>query len=301
MTFPATVSGTVTSGGIPYFSAATTLSSSALLAAGHVLLGGGAGGAPTSDAALDDGQTTANTLTYTGTAGITAAAFQTNATTPGKFLMVAGTGSIPTLAANSAGFAAPVTAGTSYLIKMPATITAGIVHLAAPATGDGVNESAMTSSAVNLASADVTGNLPNANLATQTANTVLGALTATTPSGLAVPSCSGAGNSLIWTSGTGFGCTVANTTFTTATTAVSANACDAAATTVTMTGLTTAMTITITPTTDVSGTTGWSPAAAGQLYFTAWPSAANTLSYKRCNPTGTSITPAAVTWNVSAR
>jgi hypothetical protein len=48
--------------------------------------------------------------------------------------------------------------------------------------------------------------LPNAGLATQTANTVLGALTATTPSGLAMPSCSGATNALIWTSGSGFGC-----------------------------------------------------------------------------------------------
>jgi len=55
-------------------------------------------------------------------------------------------------------------------------------------------------------STGVTGNLPNANLASQTANTVLGALTATTPSGLALPSCSGATNALIWTSGTGFGC-----------------------------------------------------------------------------------------------
>jgi len=48
--------------------------------------------------------------------------------------------------------------------------------------------------------------IPNASLATQTANTVLGALTATTPSGLALPSCSGTTNALIWTSGTGFGC-----------------------------------------------------------------------------------------------
>lgn len=55
-------------------------------------------------------------------------------------------------------------------------------------------------------STDVSGNLPNGNLATQTANTVLGALTATTPSGLAMPSCSGATDALIWTSGTGFGC-----------------------------------------------------------------------------------------------
>ena len=44
------------------------------------------------------------------------------------------------------------------------------------------------------------------NVASQAANTVLGALTATTPSALAVPSCSGASSALTWTSGTGFGC-----------------------------------------------------------------------------------------------
>lgn len=38
------------------------------------------------------------------------------------------------------------------------------------------------------------------------ANQVLGALTATTPGGLTVPSCSGGSNALIWTAGTGFGC-----------------------------------------------------------------------------------------------
>lgn len=52
----------------------------------------------------------------------------------------------------------------------------------------------------------VTGNLPYANLAALSANTLLGALTATTPSGLSVPNCSGASDALSWTSGTGFGC-----------------------------------------------------------------------------------------------
>lgn len=74
----------------------------------------------------------------------------------------------------------------------------GIAHFAG-------STQTVTSSLVALGS-DVSGNLPNANLASQTANTVLGALTATTPSGLAMPSCSGATNALIWTSGTGFGC-----------------------------------------------------------------------------------------------
>jgi hypothetical protein len=44
------------------------------------------------------------------------------------------------------------------------------------------------------------------NLASQAANTVVGALTATTPSALAVPSCSTSASALTWTSGTGFGC-----------------------------------------------------------------------------------------------
>lgn len=48
-----------------------------------------------------------------------------------------------------------------------------------------------------------------ATLAAQTANTVLGALTATTPSGLALPSCSTSASALKWTSGTGFGCNTA--------------------------------------------------------------------------------------------
>ena len=45
----------------------------------------------------------------------------------------------------------------------------------------------------------------------QAANTVLGALTSTTPSALPMPSCSGSSNALIWTSGTGFGCNTLST------------------------------------------------------------------------------------------
>lgn len=67
-------------------------------------------------------------------------------------------------------------------------------------TGDGTVLSSTPSSAVT------TSGTLTATLATQTANTVLGALTATTPSDLAVPSCSAATSALIWTSGAGFGC-----------------------------------------------------------------------------------------------
>jgi hypothetical protein len=46
ISFPLTVTGTTTSGGIPYFSSTTALSSSGLLAANSLVVGGGAGSAP---------------------------------------------------------------------------------------------------------------------------------------------------------------------------------------------------------------------------------------------------------------
>jgi hypothetical protein len=98
------------------------------------------------------------TMGYSGAGG-----FTLTGTTPGALSVTAGTGSILTLPANSGGFAAPATGGTAYLIKLPATITAGIPHFAAPGAGDGVNESNLTSSPISL-SADVTGNLPVTNL-----------------------------------------------------------------------------------------------------------------------------------------
>lgn len=50
--FPQTVSGTTTSGGIPYFSNTTTLTSSALLTQYAIIVGGGAGGSPATLASL---------------------------------------------------------------------------------------------------------------------------------------------------------------------------------------------------------------------------------------------------------
>jgi hypothetical protein len=72
-------------------------------------------------------------------------------------------------------------------------------------------------STLNYAGAAPTS-LPLSNLASQSANTVVGALTATTPSALAVPSCSTSGSALLWTSGGGFSC---NTTILAATAPIS--------------------------------------------------------------------------------
>lgn len=91
---------------------------------------------------------------------------------------------------------------------------------------------------------------------------------------------------------------IANTTTTVGTTAITANTCTSA-TTVTMTGVTTSSVFNFTPSSDVSGVTGWG--STGGLTIVAWPTA-NTLNYKVCNQTGTSITPSAsVTFNVGAR
>jgi hypothetical protein len=92
---------------------------------------------------------------------------------------------------------------------------------------------------------------------------------------------------------------VADATTTVGTAAISANTCTSA-TTVAMTGVTTAMTFTFTPTADLSAVTGWG-AGGATLFLDAWPSA-NALNYKVCNNSSASITPgSSTTWNVSAR
>jgi hypothetical protein len=97
---------------------------------------------------------------------------------------------------------------------------------------------------------------------------------------------------------TAVGTVVADTTITIGTTAVGANTCTSAST-VTMTNLTATMAFSMSPQVDVSAITGWG--ATGGLVIDAWPTT-NTLNYKVCNQTGSSITPSSsVTFNVSAR
>ncbi len=238
--FPQTVSGTTTSGGIPFFSSATSLASSGLLAAKQVLLGGGAGTAPSSDSNLDDGATTANTLTYKGTGGI--------AIPNGP--VSAGSGSVLYSALPTCN----TTIGPAlYTISDPAVFTWG-----SAASGTGT--------------------------ATGQYEAVF---------------CDGVSWKVM-----GYQKLPAPVTVTAGTSAIGANLCNTTIgtpTTVTMTGATTAMTAKVTPTSDLTGVTGWSPSSTGQLYWYAWISAANTLSYYYCNPTASSITPSAsTTWNVSA-
>jgi uncharacterized caspase-like protein/Tfp pilus assembly protein PilF len=74
-----------------------------------------------------------------------------------------------------------------------------------------------------------------------------------------------------------------------------ANSCSSASTQ-TMTGLTTQSVIMPGYSSDPSGLTGWG--STGGMVFQAWPSAANTLSWKVCNQTTSSITYSSITFNV---
>lgn len=114
------------------------------LTAGYIPLAGTAT-TLTGNSHLDDGVTTAGTIT--SSEPLAGPSWQGTGTTPTVISLPAGTGTPPNgLPANSAGFIAPVTGGTAYAFKLPATITAGVLAAAAPATGvDGVNESSVTS------------------------------------------------------------------------------------------------------------------------------------------------------------
>lgn len=157
-------------------------------ATGCAAIGGGSGTVTSVSVTTANGvsgtvATSTTTPAITLTLGaITPSSVTTSGTTPGAISAVAGTGSIPALTANSAGFAAPVTGGTAFLYKLPATAAAGILHAAAPGTVDGVNESALTSSAVSL-TADVSGILPVANGGSGTASPAIVAGTNVTVSG----------------------------------------------------------------------------------------------------------------------
>jgi hypothetical protein len=89
--------------------------------------------------------------------------------------------------------------------------------------------------------------------------------------------------------------TIASGTATMGTSAITSGAC-ATAVTATATGTATTDRIVATPNADPTGVTGYAASASGSLYIQAFPTA-NTVSFKVCNNTAGTITPAALTLN----
>lgn len=199
--YPLTVSGTATSGGIPYFNSTTQESSSGILNSNILVKGGGAGGAPTNSLITDNG----TTATYAGSGGVTASNGPLTSGLPaggvGSSIFLEQEGTIPTglstpgqdncyADSTQHGFLCNFNAGTTLpLVQGPASDTSGHVAsfsgtnggkladggavaanlVVASSPGAGIAHFAgstqtVTSSAVNLANSDVTGNLPVANL-----------------------------------------------------------------------------------------------------------------------------------------
>lgn len=240
---------------------------------------------------LDDSVTTANTLTYSGTGGMSVASVATTgvAGVGGGSVLTEGTAT-----AGAAGFDTFWADSTAHRLKVnnnnggatniPTVATAGtsgnLVNYASNGIDLGVGVAAPAGTVV--------GTTDTQTLTNKTIDGV-------TPATMAFLDAT----SSIQTQLNGKQATLlAKVTTTVGTTAIAANAC-ATAVTVTMTGLATTNTLNFTPTADVATVTGWG--ATGGLTIDAWPTA-NTVNYKVCNQTAASITPgASVTFNVSAQ
>jgi hypothetical protein len=97
--------------------------------------------------------------------------------------------------------------------------------------------------------------------------------------------------------GTNCPATITNIQLVMPTALLNANTCSSSTAT-TMPGVTTTTAFSFTPSTDASGVNGWG--GIGGLSISPWPST-NTLNWKVCNLSAVSITPGALTMNVSAK
>lgn len=224
---------------------------------------------------LDNGVTTASTLTYAGTGGITASAGPLASASDGTHaggVAVAGNTTEPTLPSNSFIWGAPLSASFTSFGWNPPTAenaSAGLLHVAAASS----HWSALTVSLV------ANSDLVNSATTVNGQSCALGG------------SCSITGVS----GGLSFTQTVASGTAAMGTTAISSGTC-ATVVTVAATGVATTDTITYTPNADPTGVTGYAVSATGSLYVWAYPTSGN-VNFKVCNNTSGSLTPGALTFN----
>ena len=166
---------------------------------------GGGGGTVSSGNAYDLAYYAANGTTVSGlTTGISGQFLVENGSVIPTWVTASGDCTL----ANTGALTCTKTSGTAF--GALATVTPGTGVPTAVSVNIGtagsfvVNGGALGTPSSGTATY-LTG-LPLAGLASQAANTVVGALTATTPSALAMPSCYGAGSALQWQIAAGFQC-----------------------------------------------------------------------------------------------
>jgi hypothetical protein len=177
-----------TSGGVVCFSSSSAWKSSALLTTGFLTKGGGAGNCPAASL-FDDGATTANTATYSGTGGIIASQGPVSSSSDGVNagrLTATGNTNQPVLPSNTLSIIGPNSASfTSYAIQCPSVAPAAtsFLQLATAATV-GTNSSLV--SACTYDGVTGSGTVVLATSPTLVTPTI-GAATATSINGTAIP------------------------------------------------------------------------------------------------------------------
>ncbi len=168
------------------------------------------------------------------------------------------------LKANGSGVVSAATSGTDYVV--PAGNVATATALAAnPANCSGSLPRGVDASGAAEGCADVdltsevTGVLPDANIASGITRTIA------------------SGSKALDTD------------------AIASGACDTLATT-SATGVASTDVVTFSANADITAVTGYAPVTTGGLAVYAWPTS-NTINWKICNPTASSVTPGAVTLN----
>lgn len=219
------------------------------------------------DTNLDDGHSTANTLTYLGSGGIAAS-----------------TGPI---IAQSAQFGS---LGTPTLLNVTGQLISSL-----PGTGNVTGDYRLVTDGTTQADCS-TGGGTTQHWCYWTGS----AWTSAAPSALADPGANGIikrtalNTTAPAVAGTDYVGEIASGTATLGTTAISANSC-ATAVTATATGVATTDVIMADFNSDPSAITGYGPSGGGLTVY-KWPSA-NQVNFKVCNPTSASITPGAATLN----
>src|SRR5215831_16027641 len=291
--FPQTVSGTVTSGGIPYFASTTSMATTAVMGANAAMFGGGAGVAPSTRSAITsaaNGQLTVGDSSAVD--GVINLDGITGSFTSSLNFKIAGSTKYAWyLSNNNSAFYGVGATGGSYMIvdynnffgigqSAPYPVTTLGIQDMTPTTG-------VTRVIIESGQGQSTTNLTEwrGYNATHGSGTVVASVS---PSGVISGAAGGtAGTAVI---------TIASGTATLTSPGPLASQACSAAFTVTATGVLTTDAIVWTPNGDISGTGGYAPLTTGGASIYPYPTA-NAVNFKVCNPTASTLSPSTITLN----